>query len=191
MEPIVETQRLILRPWQDRDTEPFAAMNADARVAEFLPKALTRAESDAQLARIRDHFAERGFGLWSVECRDTGTFVGSIGLSSPRFTAHFTPCVEVGWRLAPAFWGRGFATEAAAASIAYGFVSLGLAEIVSFTAVINHRSRRVMARIGMSHDPADDFDHPTLPLDDRLNRHVLYRLGRDAWAEKEAPGHAD
>ena len=190
MDPMVTTDRLILRPWQDRDAAPFAALNADPRIAEFLPKVLTREESDAQMARIRAHFAERGFGLWAVEARDTGAFVGSIGLSCPRFAAHFTPCVEVGWRVASPHWGKGYATEAAAASVAYGFDTLGLAEIVSFTAVINHRSRRVMERIGMTHRTEDDFDHPLLPLEDRLNRHVLYRLGRDAWADRRA-GHAD
>ena len=186
MDPTVTTERLILRPWQDRDAAPFAALNADPRVAEFLPKVLTRAESNAQMARIRAHFAERGFGLWAVEARDTGKFVGSIGLSCPRFTTHFTPCVEVGWRVASSHWGKGYATEAAAASVAYGFETLGLAEIVSFTAVINHRSRRVMERIGMTHDAADDFDHPLLAPDDRLNRHVLYRISRDGSA-----GHAE
>lgn len=185
MDPTITTDRLILRPWQDRDAAPFAALNADPRVAEFLPKVLSRAESDAQLDRIRAHFTERGFGLWAVEARDTGRFVGSIGLSCPRFTTHFTPCVEVGWRVASALWGKGYATEAAAASVAYGFETLGLAEIVSFTAVINHRSRRVMERIGMTRREEDDFDHPLLPLEDRLNRHVLYRVSRHRWA-----GHA-
>jgi RimJ/RimL family protein N-acetyltransferase len=172
--PLV-TPRLRLRPWRDEDLAPFAEMNADPKVMEFLPKPLDRAESDALAARIRDHFACRGFGLWAVEVPGVADFIGFVGLSVPTFEAHFTPCVEVGWRLASEYWGRGYATEAARAALDYGFRRLELAEIVSFTVPANLRSRRVMERIGMIHSPADDFDHPALPEGHPLRRHVLYR----------------
>lgn len=175
------TPRLILREWRNEDLPAFAALNADPRVMEFMPKIMTREESDAMVARIRDHFARRGFGLWAVEVPDCAPFIGFIGLSVPRFEAHFTPCVEVGWRLAFDYWGRGYATEGARAALHHGFEELKLEEIVSFTAVVNRRSSAVMERIGMSHEPADDFDHPVLPEGHPLRRHVLYRMSRSAW----------
>lgn len=175
------TPRLILREWRDEDLPAFAALNADPRVMEFMPKIMTRDESDAMVARIRDHFARRGFGLWAVEVAGCAPFIGFIGLSVPRFEAHFTPCVEVGWRLAFDYWGRGYATEGARAALRYGFEELKLEEIVSFTAVVNRRSSAVMERIGMSHEAADDFDHPVLPAGHPLRRHVLYRMSRSAW----------
>lgn len=177
----MRTARLALREWRDDDIEPFAALNADPRVMEFYPATLTRAESEARLARIRAHFAEHGFGLWVVEELTAGRgFVGLVGLSVPDFAAHFTPCVEVGWRLATPYWGRGYATEAARAALAFGFGSLRLQEIVSMTAVVNLRSRRVMEKLGMRRDPADDFLHPKLAPGHPLERHVLYRLSRPA-----------
>ena len=127
---------------------------------EHLPAVLTRRESDALADRIRAHFVERGFGLWAVEVPGVADFAGFIGLSVPSFEAHFTPCVEVGWRLAAELWGRGYATEGARAALDFGFERLGLEEIVSFTVPANVRSRRVMERLGMRHSPADDFDHP-------------------------------
>jgi ribosomal-protein-alanine N-acetyltransferase len=176
----IKTPRLLLRPWKNDDLPAFAAMNADPRVMEFLPKVLTTAESDAFAARIREHFETRGFGFWPVEVVGVADFVGFVGLSIPAYQAHFTPCVEIGWRLAHDHWGKGYATEAAKAVLDYGFTDLQLDEIVSFTVPENHRSRRVMERLGMTHLPADDFDHPSLPEGHRLRRHVLYRLSREA-----------
>ena len=166
-----------MRQWQAADREPFAAMNADPRVVEFLP-ALSRAESDAVITRIESHFAEHGFGFWALEIPGIAPFAGFVGLAVPRFEAHFTPCVEIGWRLAAAHWGHGYAIEAARAAVAFGFGSMKLEEIVSFTVPANHRSRKVMERLGMTHSPNDDFDHPALPQGHALRRHVLYRLRR-------------
>jgi RimJ/RimL family protein N-acetyltransferase len=157
-------------------------MNADPRVMEHFPGTMTRAESDAHADRIDEHFAEHGFGLWAVEAPGEVEFAGFVGLAVPRFEAHFTPAVEVGWRLAAEWWGRGYATEAAREALRFGFTEAGLSEIVSFTAPANEPSRAVMRRIGMTHDPADDFDHPALPPGHRLRRHVLYRLSREDWA---------
>jgi RimJ/RimL family protein N-acetyltransferase len=134
--------------------------------------------SDAFVARAEAHFEERGFGLWAVEVRDGGTFAGFVGLSTPRFDAHFQPSVEIGWRLGPEHWGRGYATEGARAALAFGFEVLRLEGIVSFTVPANVRSRRVMEKIGMTYDPADDFDHPLLAEGHPLRRHVLYRIAR-------------
>lgn len=175
------TDRLILRPWRDGDLAPFAALNADPAVMEHFPAPLTRAESDAVAERVRDFMTEHGFGWWAVEIPGEAPFIGFIGLWRPAFEAHFTPCVEVGWRLAKAYWGRGYATEGARAALRFGFEHLRLAEIVSFTAVPNARSQAVMCRLGMTHDPADDFDHPRVPEGHRLRRHVLYRLNGEIW----------
>lgn len=173
------TPRLVLRLWRDEDLAPFAALNADAAVMEHLPGVLSREESDAMVARLRHGFDERGFGLWAVEAPGEG-LIGFAGLSVPRFVAPFMPAVEVGWRLARAAWGKGYATEAARAALNDGFQRVGLREIVSFTVPANTRSRRVMERLGMTHAEADDFDHPVFPEGHRLRRHVLYRVrGRD------------
>jgi RimJ/RimL family protein N-acetyltransferase len=176
----LETDRLLLRQWRDSDLAPYAALNADAIVMEFFPRPLDRAESDASAARIQDHFARHGFGLWAVEVPGVAEFIGFVGLSVPAFDARFTPCVEVGWRLAREFWGRGYATEAARAALDFGFHDLGLVEVVSFTVPANLRSRAVMERIGMSRSESDDFDHPSLPAGHPLRRHVLYRISRSS-----------
>lgn len=176
--PQLRTERLLLRRWRDDDRAPFAALNADPRVTEFLPAPLSRADSDALVDRIEAHFAAHGFGLWAVEVPGEIPFAGFVGLAVPAFEAAFTPCVEVGWRLAAACWGRGYASEGARAALAFGFAQLALAEIVSFTVPANVRSRRVMERLGMTRDPADDFDHPALPDGHPLRRHVLYRAVR-------------
>ncbi|RFU42396.1 N-acetyltransferase [Actinomadura logoneensis] len=172
----LRSERLVLRPWREDDRAPFAALNADPEVMEHFPAPLTRAESDALLARLNAAIEERGFGFWAVEVAETGRFIGFTGLSVPRFDAHFTPAVEVGWRLARESWGHGYATEAARRSLDHAFDDLALPEVVAFTAVENVRSRAVMHRLGMTHDPADDFDHPSLPEGHRLRRHVLYRI---------------
>lgn len=143
---------------------------------EHFPAVLSRAQSDGLIERIEAGFETDGFGLWALEVRATGEFVGFAGLSVPAFEARFMPAVEVGWRLARSAWGKGYATEAGAAAIAFGFGEAGLEEIVSFTTISNHRSRAVMERLGMSHDPADDFEHPGLPAGHPQRPHVLYRL---------------
>ena len=173
--------RICLRRWRDEDREAFAAMNSDRRVMEFFPSRLSRVESDALADRIQEHFREQGFGLWAIEIPDVAPFIGFAGLTVPRFSARFTPCVEVGWRLAFEHWGRGYATEAARLALAYGFGSLALSEVVSFTSTGNHRSRAVMERLGMRRDPADDFDHPALPDSHPLRRHVLYRIDSSSY----------
>ena len=174
----IETPRLTLRQWRSEDREPFAAMNADARVTEYLGGPLTREGSDAIADRIEAHFAERGFGLFAAELRDWGTFIGYIGLAVPGFETHFTPCVEIGWRLANAYWNRGLATEGARKVRDYAFQTLKLDEIVSFTVPANVASIRVMEKLGMKHNPADDFDHPRITEGSPLRRHVLYRRRR-------------
>jgi ribosomal-protein-alanine N-acetyltransferase len=171
----LNTERLLLRRWREADREPFARMNADPRVMEYFPALLTREESDALVDRIETHFAERGWGAWAAELRATGEFIGFIGLNVPTFEAHFTPCVEIGWRLAAEHWGKGLATEGARAALDFAFTELRLPEVVSFTTVANHRSRRVMEKIGMTHDSADDFDHPGVLDGHALRPHVLYR----------------
>jgi RimJ/RimL family protein N-acetyltransferase len=173
---MITTPRLVLRPWRDSDLAPFAALNADLRVMEFFPKVLDRAESDAAAARIRDHFDRHGFGLWVVDVQGVADCIGFVGIGVPRIETLFTPCVEIGWRLAFEHWGRGYATEGARAALEFGFATLRLNEIVSDTVPANLRSRRVMERLGMRHSPDEDFDHPLLPEGHPLRRHVLYRL---------------
>ena len=191
----LSSNRLILRPWRDSDLEPFARLNDDPAVMEFMPKRLTRDESDTFAARIRAVIEQRGWGLWAVEVRagaagaaqesggprtpvaaeENGVpFIGYVGLSVPNFEASFTPCVEIGWRLAREHWGRGYASEAAAVCLRFAFEKLRLEEIVSFTVPLNKRSIGVMERIGMTRNADDDFDHPKLPSDHPLRRHVLY-----------------
>jgi RimJ/RimL family protein N-acetyltransferase len=176
---IVVTDRLRLRRWIESDRMAFAAMNADPRVMKHFPCVLSQKESDAVAGRIGVHFERHGFGLWAVEIPAVTPFAGFIGLSIPTFDAHFTPCVEIGWRLAAAYWGRGYATEGARAVVAVGFDAIGLEEIVSMTVAANRASRNVMEKIGMVRDPSDDFDHPVIATDHPLRRHALYRLRRD------------
>lgn len=173
----LRTDRLLLRRWRPEDRAPFARLNADPRVVEFLPGALSREASDALADRIETHFERHGFGLWAVEVPGVAPFAGFIGLVRATFEAPFTPCVEIGWRLAAETWNHGYATEGARAALEFGFRSLQLAEIVSFTTVANLRSRRVMEKLGMTHSTSDDFDHPLLPEGHPLRPHVLYRIG--------------
>lgn len=174
--PILETARLRLRPWRDSDLEEFAALNADPRVMQHFESTLTREQSNLMTARIRERMSERDFGLWAVEVPGIADFVGFTGLSVPGFDAHFTPCVEVGWRLAFDHWHKGYATEAAALALSYAFDRLALEEVVSFTVPANTRSIAVMERLGMTRSPDDDFLHPALPDGHQLRQHVLYRL---------------
>ena len=175
----LSSDRICLRQWRDEDRDAFAELNSDARVMEFFASRLSRAESNSMVDYIQKHFDQHGFGLWAVEVPDVAPFIGFTGLAVPRFSAHFMPCVEIGWRLAFEHWGHGYATEAARLALGYGFGTLALAEVVSFTSVTNRRSRAVMERLGMRRDPADDFDHPALPEAHPLRRHVLYRIDSD------------
>lgn len=176
--PELCTERLLLREWRDADRDAWAALNADPEVMRYLGPPLAREQADGWLDRNVAYWAEHDHGLWAVEVAGGEPFIGFIGLLAPAFDAHFTPCVEVGWRLARSAWGRGYAPEGARAAIAYGFDVIGLDEIVSMTTVDNAKSRRVMEKLGMTRDPADDFDHPRVPPDSPLLRHVLYRLRR-------------
>jgi RimJ/RimL family protein N-acetyltransferase len=173
---VLETSRLLLRRFAEEDREPFARLNADSRVMEFMPACLSRPESDLLLDQFEDHFRKHSFGLYAVELREDRSFIGFVGLAVPRFQAHFTPCVEIGWRLSADHWGRGLATEGARAVARHAFELLRLDALVSFTVPANIHSRRVMEKIGMTHDPSEDFDHPGLPEGHPLRRHVLYRL---------------
>jgi RimJ/RimL family protein N-acetyltransferase len=171
----VETARLRLRDWRDQDREPFYRMNSDPRVMEFFPAPLSREESDALVDRIEAHQQRHGFTFFAAELRPTAQFIGFIGIVHTPFEAHFTPCVEIGWRLAAEAWGQGLATEGAQAILRFGFHDLNLPEIVSLTVPSNLRSRRAMEKLGMTCNPADDFDHPRLPQGHPLRPHVLYR----------------
>lgn len=176
----LDTLRLKLRPWRESDLAPFAALNSDARVMEFLLGPLTREQSDAMAARFIARLEESGWGPWAVEEKSTGEFIGYIGLNVPTHAFAFSPCVEIAWRLAVPSWGRGLASEGARAALKAGF-DAGLEEIVSLTTLANARSRAVMTRIGMHEDVAGQFDHPAVPDGHALQRHRLYRLRRDEW----------
>ena len=178
----IKTSRLVLRNWQKEDFASFADLNADPRVREFFPGLLSRQESDQSVRIMSDHIEKHGFGFWAVSLIDNNEFICFIGLKNVSFTAHFTPAVEIGWRVAFNHWGKGYATEGARACLKYGFETLGLEEIVSFTTLKNIRSRHVMEKIGMHYDPRDDFDHPLVPEEGHpLKRHVLYRFIGEQW----------
>jgi RimJ/RimL family protein N-acetyltransferase len=170
------TDRLTLRQWRDADLPLFAALNADPEVMRYFPAPLTRTQSDEFAGYVHETIERQGWGLWAVEVTDGPAFIGFVGLNRVSFEEHFTPAVEVGWRLARSFWGHGYATEAAAAAVSFGFERLELDEIVSFTSSSNEPSIRVMRRLGMRHDAAGDFDHPRVPEGSPLRRHVLYRI---------------
>lgn len=177
--PELRTPRLLLRGWCPEDRGPFAALNADPEVMERMPKVLTRSESDAFADAIEKEFEEYGYGLWAVEVVGETPFAGYVGLHRATFEAAFTPAVEIGWRLARPFWGRGYATEAAREVLRFAFRTAGLDEVVSFTSVGHAKSRAVMERIGLH--ASGEFDHPSLPEGHRLRRHVFYRLERADW----------
>jgi RimJ/RimL family protein N-acetyltransferase len=202
-EPVtLRTERLVLRPWTDADRAPFAALNADDEVMAHFPGTLTREESDAMVDGIRERMDRQGFGLWAVDVVGGPSCIGFVGLNPIPFDAAFTPALEVGWRLARDVWGRGYAPEGAVASVDFAFASVRrdgdgftsiddgepLDEVVSMTTPSNLKSRRVMEKIGLRRDPADDFDHPAMV--DRaphLVRHVLYRIDRAGWSSRN-PG---
>ncbi|WP_339530283.1 GNAT family N-acetyltransferase [Pseudomonas mucidolens] len=185
MEPILqlESARLVMRQWRDSDLSTFADMCADPQVMRYFPAHLSRLESAALIGRIRGHFAEFGFGLWALQRKDSGAFIGLTGLMNVGFDAAFTPAVEIGWRLAREHWGLGYASEAAWTALRCGFDRLQLDEVVAFTAQTNQPSQKVMQAIGMHYDPAADFAHPKLAADDPLRHHVLYRITRGQWLD--------
>jgi len=176
----LETNRLLLRQWKNSDLQPFADMNSDERVMEFFPSTLSRPQSDEMASRCQALISESGWGFWALEEKSSGNFIGFTGLHIPTYDLPFMPCVEIGWRLDPEFWGKGLVTEAANAALKVGFEQLGLQEIVSFTVLENVKSRAVMARLGMIED-SDNFQHPALPAGHRLREHCLYRLSKDQW----------
>lgn len=174
-----ETERLRLRQWRKSDFEPFAAINSDPHVMEFLREPLRRQESDEMAEKIRSLIEQRGWGFWAVEVKRGEPFIGFAGLHVPVAALPFSPCIEIGWRLSAAHWGQGYASEAAHGALRVAFEQLKLSEVVAFTAVGNQRSRRVMERIGMQHN--GEFEHPAVPEDSHLRPHVLYRLPREQW----------
>jgi len=181
VEPLIKTERMVLRPWKEADFMAFARLNADPRVMEYFPGILTQEESDRFAKRICTAMKQQGWGLWAVSVPNVSDFIGYIGLAPVNFAADFTPAVEVGWRLAYDFWNKGYATEGAIAALKYGFETLQMDEIVSFTAIQNKRSQKVMEKIGLTHYPEEDFDHPKLVEGHSLRRHVLYRLKQNEW----------
>lgn len=178
---IIETERLILRQWREDDFDAFAAMATDAEVMEFLLPLPDRAASNDVAKRLKAHIAEHGFGFWALEAPGVAPFIGFTGLLHVGPDAPYAPAVEIGWRLARAHWGKGYAAEAARASLKHGFGPLGLEEIVALTTPGNIRSQQVMRRIGMTRNKADDFDHPRVPDGHPLKRHVLFRINREAF----------
>jgi ribosomal-protein-alanine N-acetyltransferase len=179
---MIKTPRLLLRHWQDSDIEPWVAMNLDPRVTEFFAKTYTREGAIEAAERCRRQLDQQGYGWWIVEVPDVTPFAGVVCLQKVPFEAHFTPAYEIGWRFAPEYWHRGYATEGARGALDFAFNTLGWKEVVALTALLNVPSQRVMQRLGMSRDPSDDFDHPKVEKGHPLERHVLYRIwqsGRD------------
>ncbi len=173
---MLTTDRLILRQWREEDKAPFAAMNADKDVMRFFPSVQTRKHSDSAVDRFYTHIEDHGFGFWAAELRESGRFVGMIGLQHASAVVPCAPAVEIGWRLDKSVWGQGLAPEGASAALAYGFSALAVTEIVSFTAAINTPSARVMEKIGMQRDRLCDFDHPLVPEGHPVRPHILYRI---------------
>lgn len=176
----MDTERLRLRRWREEDIAPFAALNADPEVMEYFPACLTEEETRGLVGRMEGKFEKNGFGLWAVETKNSGAFIGFVGLNTPDFEARFTPCVEIGWRLARAHWGKGYATEAAKVALNYAFHTAKLPEVLSWTYEGNTKSRQVMERLGMQRDTSRDFLHPALPDGHRLRPHVMYCMEKPA-----------
>jgi len=179
---MIETSRLILRQWQETDLEPYAKINADPVAMRYFPATLSREESEGQVRYLQQLISDTGWGFWAVELKSTGQFIGFVGLLSQDETSALpnAPLVEIGWRLAPEFWGSGYAPEAAKQALAYAFNTLSLSEVYSFTALQNESSRRVMVQVGMR-NTHQDFDHPKLAVDHPLARHCLYKITKDQW----------
>jgi RimJ/RimL family protein N-acetyltransferase len=178
---MIQTERLVMRRWKNSDRKPFAQLNADPRVMLHFPAPLEQSASDALADQIEARMAVNGWGFWAVELQASSEFIGFVGLNPGHPALPFAPCVEIGWRLAFAHWGRGYAQECAHAALAFGFEMLELDEIVAFTALSNHRSQALMQRIGMQEDVASRFDHPLVPAGSPLQAHCLYRVSRLAW----------
>jgi len=185
--PHITTARLLLREWRNSDRAPYAALNGDPDVMQHFPSRLTPEQSDEMVDRIMAGWRTHGFGLWAVERLDTTEFIGFVGLLSPIWEASFTPCVEIGWRLAKQHWGHGFAPEAATAVLDWAFANVDLPgdRVLSFTTVGNVNSQRVMSKIGLVRDMDGDFDHPLLP-DWKDRRHVLYGIDREQYDKRVA-----
>ncbi|WP_158933185.1 GNAT family N-acetyltransferase [Acidisphaera sp. S103] len=177
----ISSERLVLRPWIAADRQPFADMSADREVMEYLMPLSPHDASGGWIDRQLEHLQEHGMCFWAVERKSDQSFVGAVGLLPVSYTAHFTPAVEIGWRIARAHWGKGYAPEAARAAIRFGFEELDLSEIVANTVAENVKSRRVMAKLEMTRDASDDFDHPRIPEGHSLRRQVLYRLTQKQW----------
>lgn len=171
----LKTKRLILRQWHDEDLIPFAALNADSKVMEYYPNTLSESESNAMAKTIKELIEKKGWGLWAVEVQETKEFIGFVGLHEPSYNLSVTPCVEIGWRLASSYWGKGYASEAASIVLEFAFSDLKLKEVYSFTSVINKKSEAVMMRLGMKNGH-QNFEHPMLPKGDPLREHVLYKI---------------
>ena len=175
----IETARINLRPWLPNDLEPFAALNADPEVTRYFPAPLSREQSDSMAHKCQSLIAERGWGLWAAQCRESGEFLGMIGLHVPTVALPFAPCVEIGWRLAQEHWGKGYATEGAQAALEFAFNELQLEELVSFTSIHNTRSEAVMQRLGMQRQP-ETFSHPAVEAGHWLSEHCLYKIRQAA-----------
>lgn len=180
----LETERLILRRWQDSDLAPFAAITSDREVRRYYPNVLTKEETISLIERIESNFQKEGFGLWALELKSSGEFIGYTGLHRPTIKAHFMPCIEIGWQISAKHWGQGYAPEAASKTLEDGFDRIGLEEIVSFTSVANSKSIRVMEKLGMHRNPKDDYLHPFLPEGHPLKPHVLFRLKKTEWLQQ-------
>ena len=180
---ILETERLILRIWSEGDLDAYYQINQDQRVTEFLLITPTMEQVKEFIHSMNEQYKQLNYTLFAAIEKSSNTLIGFIGLNPPKWESHFTPCVEIGWRLGSKYWGKGYATEGAKAVVAYGFNQCHLNEIVSFTVPENIRSRRVMEKLGMTHDVADDFNHPLVPSDHKLLKHVLYRINRQKYME--------
>lgn len=179
--PILETQRLKLRGWQQTDLAPLARINADPRVMAFAPNGtLSFEQTQASIERFNNHFKEHAFGIWAVELKEQGELIGRVGITVPTWQAPFTPCIEIGWRLAYEHWGKGYATEAADAVLRYAFNVLNIKEIVAFTVPTNNASQKVMEKLGMQRDINGDFNYPLVPKNHPLAHHILYRITKQS-----------
>ncbi len=182
----LRTPRVLLRQWKDSDIDAWAAMNADPRVRQYFPGVLTRADAQGEAERIRTAIAQRGWGLWALEVPGIHAFAGFVGLSLPGYEAPWMPAVEIGWRLTPSAWHQGYATEGAAAALHFAFTQLELPQVVALSVPNNVPSHHVMDRIGMVRDVTADFDHPRVPSDSPLRRHILHRITPEQWRKHAA-----